>query len=161
MLSSPSTLLTISWLVYFASALHYFRTSWSTLYFPQFWLSLMPRRRKVEIQHDTGFQRWILTRGDFAGADNIIARMEHRHRRLFINQLSWFKSLSCAEQLALRSHASNAVRGIAWPRSFSRDLLQAGVQPPLSIWWSVRLGLTQVYCSFSSAHTGCGHRLGE
>ena len=58
-------------------------------------------------------QRWILTREDFAGADNIIARMEHRHRRLFINQLSWFKSLSCAEQLALRSHASNAVRGIA------------------------------------------------
>ena len=89
--------------------------------------SLMPKTWKVEDQHDRGFQRWILTTERFCGAaDNIIARMEGRHSRLFIHGSSRFKSLSWAEQLALRSHASNAVRGIAWPRSFSRDLLQAG-----------------------------------
>ena len=121
MLSPPSSLLTITWQVYFACALHYSRTSWSTL----FWL-FDAKNVKSWKSARHGFSavnfnnREILQR-----ADNIIARMERAATAtaMFLST-SCFKSLSCAEQLALRSHASNAVRGIAWPNSFYRDLLQ-------------------------------------
>ena len=118
----PSPLLTIT-----SKSLFYRRLSLYPDFFINFLLFglfFMPRTWKVENLHDTGFQRWILTTERFCGSWQYNCKDGEAAAAFFLPSSS--KSLSCAEQLAPRSHASNAAPAIAWPRSFSRDLLLVG-----------------------------------